>query len=116
MLKDFGYRVTKEIVHRPDTPAEAQGWVAAGQPLETAGLPWPLIRAVGLVNASWASLAEVRYLYQTPHALNNTRLVTLLDAEPHTALHEAAALALTGLGLLSASSRVSASVRVRALR
>jgi nucleoside-diphosphate-sugar epimerase len=96
--------------------AEAQGWGAAGQPLKTASLPWSLIRAVGLVNSSWASLAEVRYLYQTPHALGNAGLVKLLGAEPHTALPEAAAQALAELGLLSARSSINPSARVSAVR
>ena len=39
--------------------AEARGWVRPGASLKPATLPWPLIRAGGLVIESWASMARV---------------------------------------------------------
>ncbi len=47
---------------------------------------------------TWAALAEMRYLWDTPHALANDKLTALIGAEPHTALADAAALAMEGLG------------------
>lgn len=79
--------------------AETNGWVAAGQPLRTAALPWPLIGLMGLFSAKFSSLSQVRYLYATPHALANQRLVALLGSEPHTPLNRAASFALADLGL-----------------
>jgi hypothetical protein len=48
---------------------------------------------------TWAGLVEMRYLWQTPHQLDNTRLLELLGTEPHTPLKTAAATALRDLGL-----------------
>lgn len=40
-----------------------------GQSLKVGTLPWPLIRAVGLVKPMWRELAEMAYLWQRPHQL-----------------------------------------------
>ncbi|RYF38559.1 MAG: hypothetical protein EOO25_16890 [Comamonadaceae bacterium] len=61
-------------------------------------LPWPLIRALGLVMPTWASLVQTRYVWNTPHTLDNSRLEALIGAEPHTPLEQAARQALAGLG------------------
>ena len=90
--------------------AHAQGWVPPDKPLKTAGLPWPLIRALGLFSGEWASLSDVRYLFETPHSLDNSRLLALIGIEPHTAFAGAVSAALNDLGLFlsSASPSVSA--------
>jgi hypothetical protein len=44
---------------------------------------------------------EMRYLWDTPHALSNDKLVALLGHEPHTPLAWAAGQSLADLGLLS---------------
>ena len=80
--------------------ATGQGWSAPGKALKTAALPWPVMRAMALFSPPLAALAEMRYLHRTPHALDNTRLRTLLGTEPHTPLATAAASALADLGLL----------------
>lgn len=87
--------------------AQAQGWVRPGKTLKTVGLPWPLIRTLGLVNGSWASLSDVRYLFETPHALGNSRLHALIGAEPYTPFAAAVAAALEDLGLFSTSASPS---------
>ncbi len=79
--------------------ATANGWLAQGQALKTAALPWRLMRLIALFNPAFASLVEMRYLHRTPHALGNKRLLQLLPCEPHTPLPKAAATALAGLGL-----------------
>ncbi len=40
-----------------------------GRSLKVGTLPWPLIRAVGLVRPLWRELAEMSYLWQRPHQL-----------------------------------------------
>lgn len=40
-----------------------------GRALKVGRLPWPLIRAVGLVKPLWRELAEMSYLWQRPHQL-----------------------------------------------
>ena len=80
--------------------AVANGWVANGQLLKTAALPWPVMRVIALFNPTLASVVEMRYLAKTPHALSNTRLRRLLGEEPHTPLAAAAERALADLGWL----------------
>jgi nucleoside-diphosphate-sugar epimerase len=84
--------------------AKSQGWVAPGAALKLARLPWPLIRIGALVLLTWKALLEMRYLWHTPHALANDKLVALIGAEPSTPLPHATLAALAELGLLSAPS------------
>lgn len=79
--------------------ARARGWLAPGASLKVDPLPWPLIRALGLVLPTWASLVRTRYVWNTPHTLDNSRLQALIGAEPHTPLEQAAQQALAGLGM-----------------
>ena len=69
------------------------------------GMPWGLIRAVGLVVPMWRELARMAYLWQVPHALDGRRLAALpggaLQATPlRTALRES--LLALGLGSTAA--------------
>ncbi len=80
--------------------AQAQGWVKPGQALKTTGLPWPLIRLGSLFNAEWASLTEMRYLHQTPHTLDGSRLAALIGSPSGTPMAQAASAALVDLGLI----------------
>jgi nucleoside-diphosphate-sugar epimerase len=80
--------------------AHEQQWVRAASPLKFKQLPWPVIRIGALVAPTWAALLGLRYLWQTPHVLDNTKLVGLIGAEPHTRLNEAATAALRQLGYL----------------
>ncbi|RYF42709.1 MAG: NAD-dependent epimerase/dehydratase family protein [Comamonadaceae bacterium] len=79
--------------------AGARGWLAPGASLSVNPLPWLLIRALGLVIPTWASLVQTRYIWNTPHALDNGRLQALIGAEPHTPLALAAQQALADLGM-----------------
>jgi len=83
--------------------AQQQGWLPAGAALRFSHLPWPLIRLGSLFVPTWAALAEMRYLWNTPHALANDKLVRLIGSEPHTPLEPAARSALSALGTLSGS-------------
>ncbi len=82
--------------------AQRQGWVRQGAALRFTAMPWPLIRLGGLLIPTWAALAEMHYLWRTPHALANDKLLTLLGSEPHTPLAHAAQNALVDLGFKSA--------------
>lgn len=81
--------------------AREQGWLAPGRPLRTTSLPWPLLRLAGLVVPTLGALAEMRYLWRTPHALVNRRMAALVGPEPHTPLPEASRAALAELGWLN---------------
>jgi nucleoside-diphosphate-sugar epimerase len=79
--------------------AQTQGWVKPGAGLRFKRLPWALIRLGAVFIPTWAGLAEMRYLWDTPHALVNDKLTALIGVEPHTAFADAANAALSDLGL-----------------
>lgn len=81
--------------------AAEQGWAPHSGAVRVGQLPWPLLRLAGLVLPTYAALADVRYLWSTPHRLDNTRLVALIGAEPHTPFEPAVRRALHDLGLLA---------------
>jgi nucleoside-diphosphate-sugar epimerase len=59
----------------------ARGW-------RHGGLPWGLIRVVGLVRPVWRELARMSYLWRVPHALDGSalqRAVGVLPATPRAA-------------------------------
>jgi len=78
--------------------AQVQGWVKPGACLQYSQLPWPVIRIGALFVPTHAALLEMRYLWNTAHALDNRKLVSLLGAEPHTPLTQAATMTLHDLG------------------
>jgi nucleoside-diphosphate-sugar epimerase len=72
-------------------------------------LPWPVIRIGALFLPTWAALLEMRYLWDTAHALDNRKLVALLGAEPHTPFAQAVSAALNDLGFIKDAVAVQAS-------
>ena len=87
--------------------AQAQGWVSAGRALKFSRLPWPLIRMAAPFVPTWASLMEMRYLWDTPHALVNDKLTALIGVEPQTPLALAVQQSMADLGLLPECPQVS---------
>ena len=85
-----------------------QGWTKPSASLKFAGMPWPLIRLGALFIPTWAALVEMRYLWDTPHALANDKLVAVIGPEPHTPLVQAANAAMLDLGLLNVSNHAVA--------
>ncbi len=57
-------------------------------------MPWPLIRAGGLLVPMWREIAEMAYLWRVPHALDGSALEALLGPLPATPLDEALLRAL----------------------
>lgn len=93
-----GYQLTGQDWLDAMTPvARAHGWLAANTQLKVDGLPWPLLRALGLVMPTMKSLVETRYVWNTPHALDGSRLQALIGAEPHTPLAQALEQSLADL-------------------
>jgi hypothetical protein len=84
--------------------ARSQGWVKPGAHIAFKRLPWALIRASAWLVPTWAALLEMRYLWDTPHALANDKLTALIGTEPHTPLAVAAEAALGDLGLLPSAA------------
>ncbi|WP_417355765.1 NAD-dependent epimerase/dehydratase family protein [Gallaecimonas pentaromativorans] len=72
----------------------------SGKTPRMVGFPWTWVPALGLFNETLRELNEMRYLWQQPVRLDNSRLRALLGAEPHTPLHQAVEESLRGLGCL----------------
>ena len=80
----------------------ARGW-------RVGGLPWGLIRAVGLVHPPWRELARMSYLWHVPHALSGETLQRAVGLLPPTPVAQALRKALLDLGLgTTPTTRVSA--------
>lgn len=74
---------------------------AAGRKLPVSRLPWFAIRAMAPFNETMREMLEMRYLWETPVLMDNSRLVARLGAEPHTPIEVALRTALAGLNALT---------------
>jgi nucleoside-diphosphate-sugar epimerase len=79
--------------------AGEQGWLPACGALRTGRLPWGMMRLVSPFSATVASLLEMRYLWDVPHALDGAALARRIGAEPHTPFLDAVRAAITQLDL-----------------
>lgn len=87
----------------------------AGQPdLRIKSLPWWLLRLAAPFNETLREMMEMRYLWQRPLRLTNTKLVNLLGREPHTPLDAALRDTLISLGCLEPSASPAAALVARA--
>jgi nucleoside-diphosphate-sugar epimerase len=103
LLHFAGYSVTgRQWAQALEPVARQQQWVAPTEHLKLRRLPWTMIRLGAGINPMWGALAEMRYLWNTPHALANERLSAMIGVEPHRPLAQAARAALADLGLVSA--------------
>lgn len=73
---------------------------AAGRRLAVSRLPWIAIKAIAPFNETMREMLEMRYLWDRPVLLDNTKLVARLGAEPHTPIVEALKAALAGMDAL----------------
>jgi nucleoside-diphosphate-sugar epimerase len=69
----------------------------AGTALRRAPMPWWLLRLGAPFVPMWREVLQMRYLWQRPHALDDTSLRALVGPLPQTPLHEAVAQAWRGL-------------------
>jgi len=84
-----------------------QGWLPAERALRVRRMPWPLLRVAGLVLPTLAALAEMRYLWRTPHRPHNHTLCNLIGDEPRTPFDDAVRQSLRDLGLLGRQARAT---------
>ena len=70
-----------------------------GRSLRLVGMPWRLIKLIAPLSPMLQSIVEMRYLWERPHVLDDTRLRALLGAVPHTPAAAALAQALRDLEL-----------------
>ncbi|MEN2976301.1 NAD-dependent epimerase/dehydratase family protein [Tistrella bauzanensis] len=66
-------------------------------------LPWRLLAVAAPFAPLIRELREMRYLWQQPVRMDNSRLVSLIGPEPHTPLDIAVTATLRGLGCLPAA-------------
>jgi nucleoside-diphosphate-sugar epimerase len=81
---------------------------AAGRKLSVSRLPWLALAVAAPFNESLREMQEMRYLWNRPVVMANTRLVAKLGAEPRTPLVEALRAALVGQGSLPAQTQLAA--------
>jgi nucleoside-diphosphate-sugar epimerase len=77
---------------------------ALGRPLRRARFPWPLLRLATPFSPMLRALFEMRYLWQRPHRLDDSRLRTLLGEVPQTPLAEVVRHCLAGLPMPAAAA------------
>lgn len=70
--------------------------------LKVGGMPWAMLRIVALFNPQVREVLEMRYLWQTPHAIDGAKLAAALPGFRPTPFDEAIAVAL---GVAHAPSR-----------
>ena len=95
-----GFAVTGDEFHRS---AER----AAGRKLKRAGVPWTLLRLLGIVNPVLREVVKMSYLWRVPHSLDNSRLEALVGPEPHRPLAAALGEAIADLGLDAGHGRAA---------
>jgi nucleoside-diphosphate-sugar epimerase len=97
-----GHTVTgRQWVDALTSVAWDQGGLPSGGALRVSRMPWPLLRMAGLFIPTLAALAEMRYLWRTPHQLHNQDLCALIGDEPRTLFDDAVRQSLHDLGLLT---------------
>ena len=67
---------------------------AVGRPVRVRGMPWPMVRAMGLVSPLMREVVEMRYMWRVPHRVDGTRLSQVLPDLPSTPPAQAIAAAL----------------------
>jgi len=80
----------------------------AGRKLAVSRIPWLGVRAIAPFNETMREMLEMRYLWNEPVLLDNTKLVARLGAEPHTPLDDALRAALAGMGVLPQPLKLAA--------
>lgn len=86
-----------QLIEHLQSAARALGLIAADSTVRVSNLPWPLMRVGGWFVPMWRELAELRYLWDTPHTLSGERLRTLIGDLPHTPAAQAVEQALKDL-------------------
>ena len=74
--------------------ARERGWIAPTQDVRLKAFAWPVLRLLSWCVPTWASLCEMRYLWDTPHTLSQDRLTALVGPLPQTPFEQAVRSAL----------------------
>lgn len=88
--------------------------LAAGMPdAPIRGFPWPVLRVLSPFVRLFRELAEMKYLWDVPVCLDNTKLVQRLGAEPHTPVRAALHATLGAMGCLPETVRRQSELNLR---
>ncbi len=74
-----------------------------GTKVRMSSFPWWLLTLASPFVVTFREMREMRYLWRTPVAMDNAKLVAFLGREPHTPLEEAVEASLDGMGCLAAA-------------
>lgn len=97
-----GHTLTgRELLSHLELAAEALG-LRPARGWRRTGVPWPLIRALGLVHPMSREVARMSYLWRVPHALDGRRLAAAVGPLPSTPPATALRQALVDLGVAAA--------------
>jgi nucleoside-diphosphate-sugar epimerase len=80
---------------------------ACRREFKVGGMPWRLLRIMGVAVPVFYELADISYLWNVPHAIDGTRLTATIGELPHTPLDQAIAAALAALGFRRRAERAS---------
>ena len=102
----FGRFETFNFAGHTMTGSELAGHMEAalGRNLKRAGFPWIAVRAGGLFNPMWREIAEMSYLWFTPHRLSGRKLAAAVGELAPTPAHQAVHRAIADLGLVDAGN------------
>ena len=70
-----------------------------GRTLRLGNLPWAFIKLASPFMPMWRELLTMRYLWERPHALDDSALRALIGSVPHTPLPQALRAALAALNM-----------------
>lgn len=86
--------------------ADAIRYASRNPDLKVKRLPWLALTLLSPFVETFREMREMRYLWQTPVRLDNSKLTALLGREPHTPLDIAVTAALAGLDCLPEEAAV----------
>jgi nucleoside-diphosphate-sugar epimerase len=84
----------------------------AGRKLTVKGMPWKLVKLLGLFMPQMREVAEMEYLWRTPHAIDGTKLADVLPDFVPTRLKVALSDATGDLTSVSTSDRGSVQMKI----
>lgn len=73
--------------------------VVTGKKLKREGMPWALLRAIGIFSPMLKQVCQMSYQWTTPHRLDQSKLERLIGEVPRTAYETAVSQALIDLGM-----------------
>jgi nucleoside-diphosphate-sugar epimerase len=85
-----------ELLAAIERAAQSLALSPAGS-LRRTGMPWGVIRAIGLIKPTWRALAQMSYLWRLPHQLDDSALRARIGTLAATPLQDALAATLRDL-------------------